>query len=278
MTEAYQDHIGLLTDFGLKGQHYVASMKGVILQLNPNATIVDISHNVSSYSILEAAYLMNSTYKYFPECTVFVIVVDPGVGSSREIIALKTIKNYYFVGPNNGLFPHIISKDKISDCVKVENDNYFNKPVSRTFHGRDIMGPVGAHITLGVPLTNFGNSFDINNLVSLPIDLRINEEKKKILCTVQYIDNFGNVTTNVRLIGNSVEGYDLELPLDCMLKFKINNRQISAKFVTHFSGVQRNKYLFLRGSSNFLELSKNQANAAKDLDLKVGDTIEINLA
>ncbi len=97
MTELYQDVVALLTDFGPMG-HYVASMKGVILKINPNIKIIDISHNVSSYSIIEASYLISATYKYFPEYTVFIIVVDPGVGSSREILALKT-KSKFFSAP-----------------------------------------------------------------------------------------------------------------------------------------------------------------------------------
>ena len=103
--------IALLTDFGKRGQHYVASIKAIILRINPYVRFVDISHQISPYSIVEASYVLKSTYKLFPKGTIFIIVVDPGVGSSREILAIKTKSNYFFVGPNNGIFSSAISLD-----------------------------------------------------------------------------------------------------------------------------------------------------------------------
>ncbi|MHA2182675.1 MAG: SAM-dependent chlorinase/fluorinase, partial [Promethearchaeota archaeon] len=125
--------IGLITDFGTRGQHYVAAMKAVILNLSPSATIIDISHNISPYSVIEASFILKTTYKHFPEATVFIVVVDPGVGSNRKIIALKTKSNYFFIGPDNGIFPNAFNITEISDCRHIQNEEYFNTSISPTF-------------------------------------------------------------------------------------------------------------------------------------------------
>ena len=153
--------ICLITDFGLKGQHYVASMKAIILNINPNIRIVDISHEITPYSIIEASYILKTTYRYFPQGTIFIIVVDPGVGSSREILIIKTESNQYFIGPNNGIFSRTFLGN-IIECIEIQNEEFFNKPASNTFHGRDIMAPIGAHIISGIPLNAFGPNFNIN--------------------------------------------------------------------------------------------------------------------
>ena len=261
--------IALLTDFGTKGQHYVASMKGVILKINPKAQIVDISHNITPYAVIEAAYALKSTYPHFPEGTVFVVVVDPGVGTSRDILAIKTKSNYYFIGPNNGIFHNALEFDTISECVKITNDKYFNKPVSNMFHGRDIMAPVAAHLTNGVSFYDFGDQFDLEGHVNHPIVLeKISDNKIK--CTIQYMDEFGNVITNLR-------GDSFSLREGQVLKLKHRRNEYRGNFSSCFASVPKNSLLFLVGSSGFLEISKNQGNAAKDLDLNVGDVVEITL-
>ena len=267
--------IAILTDFGPLGGHYVASMKGIILKINPNVRIIDITHNISSYSIIEGSYILSVTYNRFPEHSVFVVVVDPGVGSSREILAFKSDSNYYFIGPNNGIFSNIFSNEKIVECVIVNNEEYFNKPVSNTFHGRDIMAPIGAHITCGVPLSNFGPNFNLDNLTKTNVEYRVIPNERTIHCTVQYIDNFGNITTNIPIKDNLVEGSSLSLKDTIDLESK--NQKYRGKFITHFASEPLLSLLFLVGSTGYLEISKNQGNAAKDLLLKVGDIITIRI-
>ncbi|MHA1439711.1 MAG: SAM hydrolase/SAM-dependent halogenase family protein [Promethearchaeota archaeon] len=269
-------NIVLLTDFGPKGQHYVASMKGVILKINPNIYIHDLSHNVSPYSIIEASYLIKTTYIYYPEGTVFIVVVDPGVGSSREILALKTKSNHYFIGPNNGIFSNALS-DEIIECVKVQNDAFFNKPISTTFHGRDIMAPVGAHILCGIPLTNFGPKFDLKYLKKYSIDYEFIPKDKKIRCTIQYIDCFGNGTTNILIEKNSIKGIPFTLGENTIIKIQFKNKTFEGNFTKRYSEVPIGSLLILKGSTGFLEISKNQGNAAEDLGFKVGDIITISL-
>jgi len=275
MSESEKRIIALLTDFGSRGGHYVASMKGVILKINPNVSIIDISHNISSYSIIEGSYILKSAYIHFPEHSVFIVVIDPGVGSSREIIAFKSDSNYYFIGPNNGIFSYMFSKEEISECVIVNNDEYFNKPVSNTFHGRDIMAPIGAHITCGTPLSEFGITFNLDNLTEISVKYNLIPEKRIIHCTIQYIDTFGNITTNIPIKDNIIEGSSLSLKDTLELEYK--NQKYKGKLVSHFASESLYSLLFLVGSTGYLEISKNQGNAAKDLSLKIGDIITIRI-
>ncbi len=269
--------IGLYTDFGSKGSYYVASMKGVILKINPNIKIIDISHNISPYSIIEASYLIKSTYKFFPLQSVFIFVIDPGVGSSRNILAVKTKSNFYFVGPDNGIFYNILDQDDISECYKVENDEYFNKPISNTFHGRDIMSPVGAYISKGLSLDIFGPKFDSKSFIKYNIFYQIFTNEKKIQGIIQYIDSFGNITTNIPIENENIKGSSLKIKEGDNIKIKFKNQEYEGKFTFHFAKVPIRSLLFLKGSSGFLEISINQGNAAEHIGFKVGDIIIIVL-
>ncbi len=261
--------IGLITDFGTKGQHYVSSIKGVILNINPEVNVVDISHSITPFSIIEASYVIKTTYKYYPKGTVFIIVVDPGVGSSREILTIKTVDNYYFVGPNNGIFLGVFESNEFSECIEIKNENYFINPISKTFHGRDIMAPIAANITKNIPLNNFGLPFNPSDQVICPIVFNKISDKE-VICTVQYIDDFGNIITNFK-------ASSLSLRDGAILKMKLNQTEISGKFVQSYQNVIKKSTLFLVGSSGFLEISKNQGNAAVDFGVSVGDIITVIL-
>jgi len=271
--------IALITDFGTKGQHYVAVMKAVILNINPHVKIIDISHGIASYSIIEASYILKTTYKHFPKTTVFITVVDPGVGSTRRIIALKTKSNYFFIGPDNGIFPNAFNRAEISDCISIQNEKYFNQPISSTFHGRDIMAPVGAYITKhkNFPLSDLGPKFDFNSLIKIPIIIKIDLENRSIMSLIQHIDSFGNGVTTIPMIGNKIEDSDLIIEDEFKISIIINNNKYDGIFSSHFSSVHKNSILFLVGSTGFLEISINQGHAANILDFKIGDIITIRL-
>ncbi|MFX1327381.1 MAG: S-adenosyl-l-methionine hydroxide adenosyltransferase family protein [Promethearchaeota archaeon] len=271
-----QKIIGVLTDFGSKGQHYVASMKAVILKINSQIKIIDISHEITPYSIIEASYILETIYKYFPKGSVFIIVVDPGVGTSREILGLKTNSNHYFIGPNNGLFSDILVKN-IIECIEIQNDEFFCKPTSITFHGRDIMAPVAAHLLSGVLLNQFGPKFDLNNLEKLNKIYDINFEKKTIKCIIQYIDSFGNGTTNIPIVNNKIQNSEFSLNEGRKINMKIRGNNYEGIFTTHFSSIPIKSLLFLVGSTGFLEVSINQGNASQILDFNVGECITITL-
>ena len=261
--------IGLITDFGARGQHYVASMKGIILNINPKANIIDIAHNITPFSIIEAGFIIRSTYSLYPKKTIFIVVVDPGVGSSREIILIRTKSDYFFIGPNNGIFTNAFESREVSRCIHVKNERYFNIPVSKTFHGRDIMAPVGAYLSKGVNIDKFGSKFLVANLIKFPIELR-KISNTEVRCTIQYIDEFGNIITNIK--ANFVileEGAEMAI--------KTSEQKIKGKFVKIFEEVFVDSLAFIIGSSGFLEIAKNQGDAASDLGLKVGDVVIIEL-
>ncbi len=273
MSEFNTNTIALLTDFGLRGQHYVASMKGVILSVNPKVNIVDISHNISPFSIIEASYLLRCVYRYFPKGTVFIIVVDPGVGTSREILIIKSKDSYFFVGPNNGIFPNVLCSENIEKCIEVKNSNYFRKPVSNTFHGRDIMAPIGAYITKKIPLSEFGDNFDLEKLIKKSISYEIIYKENKVKCIIQYIDSFGNITTNIPIQNGYVKKSNIKLKDNQIIEIHYNDNVKKGRLVPNFSSVNKGELLFLVGSTGFIEISINQGSAAQELNLNVGDHI-----
>jgi S-adenosylmethionine hydrolase len=277
MAEINSNIIGLITDFGIKGTHYAASMKGIILKINPKVKIIDISYNITQFSVIEAQYIVNTIYRNFPEGTIFIVVVDPGVGSPREIILIKTKSNYYFIGPNNGIFSNILTENEIEECISIKNDKYFNKPVSKTFHGRDIMAPISAFITKGINLNNFGPKFDLNNFKIVSLQCEILEKSKKIKSLIQYIDNFGNGVTNILLDNNQIKNSSMILKEGQIIEFELKSRTYKAEFCTYFEAVSAKKILLLKGSTDFLEISINLGNAAKQVGFDVGDQLIFTL-
>ena len=157
--------ITLLTDFGLKDS-YVASMKGVILKINPQCRLIDITHQVNPHDLEEGAFILASAYSTFPKGTIHLVVIDPGVGSLRNPILLAT-ENYFFIGPDNGLFTFVLQTEKVKQGVALTNPRFFLPRVSTTFHGRDIFAPVAAHLSLGVKPKVFGH--EIDSWTQLPV-------------------------------------------------------------------------------------------------------------
>ncbi len=154
MAEAFQPLISLTTDFGL-ADGYVAAMKGVILGILPTACIVDISHEITPFNVYEGAYVLDSAVPYFPDNAVHVVVIDPGVGSTRHPIAVKT-NHGLLVGPDNGVLAPLMEHLQVQQLVRLDNPDYWLSPVSETFHGRDIFAPVGAYLARGVPFSSIG--------------------------------------------------------------------------------------------------------------------------
>ncbi|MGV9204970.1 MAG: SAM hydrolase/SAM-dependent halogenase family protein [Promethearchaeia archaeon] len=270
--------IGLVTDFGEKGAHYIAGMKGVILNISQDIKLIDISHDITPFSVLETSYLIFTMYQYFPANTVFLIVVDPGVGTSRKIVTLKTHSSHYFVGPDNGIFTHLFSSNNIKEVVSVENEEYFREKISQTFHGRDIMAPVSAYIALGVNLDQLGPKLEVQDLHQVPLDFTFHQESGRIEGIIQYIDSFGTATTNLKLDDDlKLENTSIQIEPSSEMTLISKNKEYSAKFCTHFSEVNPGELLFLKGSYGYLEIAKNQGNAASETRLSVGDPIVLKL-
>jgi len=184
--------ISLLTDFGNK-DNFVGVIKGVILKINPQAKIIDLSHNVTPQNIFEAAFLLKSSFKYFPKDTIHLVVVDPGVGSKRRKLLVKT-KDYYFVAPDNGVLSPALKGGGPKKIVEITNDRYFLKPVSDTFHGRDVFAPVAAHLSLGKRIGALGRRIETIKHLALPLTRRL---KNKLIGKIVYVDHFGNLVTNI---------------------------------------------------------------------------------
>lgn len=271
--------IGIVTDFGEKGTHYIASMKGVILSLSEDVTLIDISHDITPFSLLETSYLIFTMYHYYPSGSVFLIVVDPGVGSQRKIVALQTHSSHYFVGPDNGIFTHLLSSDKIEKVVSVENNAFFRENISQTFHGRDVMAPVAAHLAMGTELEKFGPELSPHELKTLSIRPQFYESKGKIEGIIQYIDSFGTATTNIAIDDyQQIKNTSIRLKPNSKITLIFDGMEYRAEFCTHFSEVEEGNYLFLKGSYGYLEIAKNQGNASKKIGLNLGDQITLEFS
>ncbi len=245
----------LITDFGF--DFSVASMKALILQNFPGAQIVDIDHSIKQFSILSGAFVIDRIYNYFPDKTIFICVVDPGVGSKREPICLDT-GNYKFIGPNNGLFHYLLMDPKVS-CKSYEIKKEFRPVISTTFHGRDLFTPAAIEIARG----NFKIVKPINRdkLVFIPI-------LDSGASVITYIDGFGNIKTNISL-SNDFNKKDF-------LRIDINNTIHLIKVSNTFSDVASGELLCYKGSNNTLEIAANLASAENILKVNVGDHIAIN--
>ncbi len=261
-------YIAVLTDFGLKDP-YVGVMKSVILNINPNVRIIDISHEIPSFSIKAAAYVLLAAKEYFPRNTIFLVVVDPGVGSRRRAIVIKT-KKYVFVGPDNGVLYPVVSDDGIVEIRSIDNENLLLKPVSHTFHGRDVFAPIAALLSKGIALDVIGNNVEADNIVKLDLELiRLEEvDKGKTFCgEVIYIDKFGNIVLNIR-----ASNYNT-LPIGKLVEIKISNKVLKAYSAKTFSSVKPGDLALYINSFRFLELGVNMGDAAKRLNAHIGDRI-----
>ncbi|XFA73154.1 SAM-dependent chlorinase/fluorinase [Thermosynechococcaceae cyanobacterium Okahandja] len=186
--------VTLLTDFG-HSDVYVGVMKGVMLTLNPQVQFVDLSHQVPPQDCRTASFQLMQALPYFPPQTVHLVVVDPGVGTSRRAIALKLVQGYC-VGPDNGVFSHVLQHYPVEAVVELNRPQFWRQPPSATFHGRDIFAPVAAHLAAGVPLATLGSALDPSRLVRLPqLDYLMTLEG--VQGWVQAIDHFGNVITTL---------------------------------------------------------------------------------
>ena len=247
--------ITLLTDFGLEDP-YVGMMKGVILAVNPDARIIDISHHVKAGSITRAAGIIRETYPYFPEGTVHVAVVDPGVGGKRRAIILQT-QSHLFVGPDNGIFWPVINLHQDIEIIHITETKYFLPDVSNTFHGRDIFAPVAAHLSMGA------DPLEMGPVISDPVKLQLpapHREGGILYGQVVNVDHFGNLITNIHR--KELEGFTGgKTPV-----IRLGDLIIEGMLKTYAEATP-GKVLALIGSSDNLEIAINQGRAADLLSL-----------
>jgi S-adenosylmethionine hydrolase len=258
-----QSIITLTTDFDLY-DGYVGVMKGVIANINPLARVIDISNKIGPHDVFQAACVINNSYAYFPKGTIHIVVVDPGVGSSREIICLKT-DNYMFLAPDNGVLSFIIEKEKTPSVREVTNKELFLKEISNTFHGRDIFAPVAAHLSKGQDFKGLGGDISKTNKIDLPKPIR--SPNGEITAEIIYVDSFGNLVTNINreVIDNVKVGTD-------RLSITMGRRRING-ICDSYTAVGDNEALAIFGSSGYLEISINRGNARDVLELEKGDKL-----
>jgi len=259
--------ITLLTDFGTDDE-YVGLMKGVILSINPSATIVDVTHGIRPHDIVQAAYTIYAGYHYFPAQTVHLIVVDPGVGTQRRLLALR-LEDHVFIAPDNGVLSLLLGHKHISSLNQITNPKYFRAAVSRTFHGRDIIAPVGAHITNGIDVRELGPAIDVSTAVCLDqLEARCTE-RGELKGEVVAIDHFGNLITNIKS-----EQLTECLPAGPQANTRIRlGSRLIGDLVETYASMPAETPSALIGSRGYLEIAINKDSAARFLDAQIGDDV-----
>jgi S-adenosyl-L-methionine hydrolase (adenosine-forming) len=254
--------VTLLTDYGTK-DHFVASMKAVILSITPQVQIIDITHDVPAHDILEAGFVLRSCFSYFPSRTIHVVVVDPTVGSQRKPIIVAT-DNYYFVAPDNGVLSLIYDVEPVSTVVEIASEHLMLPEVSKTFHGRDIFAPAAAWLARGTDMLNFGDPIEEYTKITLPKAKMVGDALIK--GNVLHVDRFGNLITNI-----SREDFNAarEKVPGNTVKTLIGKQEIVG-LKEYYAEVQKGEILALFGSSNLLEISQNQGSAARTLGVSRG--------
>ena len=254
--------ITLLTDFGYK-DNFVGVVKGIILGINSRAHIIDLCHEVEPQDIVGAAFALKTAYKYFPKNTIHLVIIDPGVGSERLPILVKT-KKYYFIGPDNGVLSLALEEEEVEGIIYLDNYEFHLRPVSNTFHARDIFAPVAAHISKGISYQLFGKAVKSYKKINLPTP-KINPQS--ISGEVIYIDRFGNLVTNI--------GQDFK---DRIKEPRIRIKHKTIKGIkTSYVQVKPKMLLVIWGSTGFLEIATNLGSAKDRLKAKIGDRVEVIL-
>lgn len=263
-----QPIITLLTDFG-SVDGFVGVMKGVMLQICPNAHLIDISHDIPPFSISSASFLMEWSYEYYPPGTIHLCVVDPGVGTNRRILIVQA-NDHYFVAPDNGVLTPIIDTGKHLKIFSITNERYWRENVSNTFHGRDIFSPISAYLAKGIPPSVMGK--EINDPVRLPMH-PIEFDRDIIHCHVRYIDRFGNLVT--------------DLDIDTYKKWSANNGCTQDQTIIQFQDTRvmgisqsygmkkRGELLAVFDGYDRLEIAQNGGDASRHTGLGIDAPVKV---
>ena len=266
--------IAFMTDFGLDDGD-VGVLKGVALGIVGDAQLIDVTHTVAPQNVASGAWILSASYRYFPRGTVFVCVVDPGVGSSRKPIAISA-GDWYFVGPDNGLFSYVLAEQPVHSVVTLSQSAYHLPQVSSTFHGRDIFTPVAAHIASGVALAELGSSVDPITLQRLDLKLAARQGNEVQDARILHVDHFGNLVTNIPLhlvpdlfSSSRVEATFVEQ------KVRISERR---RFFSESTETQNIQPFIFGDSSGYVGIAIRNGNAAHTLHVNYGDTMTFVIA
>jgi S-adenosylmethionine hydrolase len=254
--------ITLTTDYGTN-DWFVGTLRGVIAWINSQANVVDITHQIAAGDVRAGAFALMASYRFFPYQTIHIAVIDPGVGGSRAALLVQT-SEYYFVGPDNGVLSWALRQEKIQAIHRLENEKFFLKPVSQTFHGRDIFAPVAAHLSKGTSLDRFGPQQE--GLVRLPWP-EVKRARREAQGEILYVDRFGNAITNLH--EELLAGFERK-----RCRIAVRGKPVAA-IHRSYEAAGPGKLAGIVSSSGFLELAINGASAARKFRLKVGDPITV---
>jgi S-adenosylmethionine hydrolase len=262
--------ITLTTDFGLKDP-FVGLMKGVILGINPNAIIIDITHDISRHDIFEAAQVISMSYKYFPPTSIHIVVVDPGVGSTRKPI-LVTTEDHYFIGPDNGVFTAIYEKlqNHFLKVIEITAKHYYRPMSGFTFHGRDIFAPIAAHLSKGTESRIFGEQVEDFTRINMPKP--VISDNSMINGEIVSIDKFGNAISNI-----TPDEMAQLAPLEDKNKFKITFNNNDIYMVTYYAASQDDNLHGIINSFGHLEVFVYRRSVAEQCNIKIGDSVSVSL-
>ena len=260
--------VTLTTDFGTN-DHFVGALKGVILEIVPEAQIVDISHAVQPFDVLDGALTISQAYSYFPSSTVHLVVVDPGVGTARRPIIAVSDK-YYFVAPDNGVLSLVYAQEERMHVRHISSDHYFLQPVSNTFHARDIFAPVAAYLAKQVDSYKFGDEIQDFTRFAAPKPKVVDGNRMRAV--ILKVDRFGNLITNITpkdapmLFGANPAPF----------KLVVGNREITEIRTIYAEGAA-GEVFGIMGSMGFLEIAANRGNAAQITGAGKGNEVSIIL-
>jgi len=260
--------IALITDFG-EDDFFAASLKGVITRINPSARIIDITHRIPSFDIVAASFVLLSSYKYFPPGTVFLVVVDPGVGSSRKVLLIKT-KKFFFIAPDNGVLSLALEEETIEKLIEVKNKKFFLPELSSTFEGRDKMAPVAAWLSKGISCDEFGT--EVKQYKKLKSQKPV-LKGKEVIGQIVYIDKFGNLITNIP--GQMLDSLRAK-SRKARPSLHVKGVEVGS-FVQNYSKAKKGELVFLIDSLWMVEIAAREASAAKKLKAKTGDEVRISI-
>jgi len=255
--------ITLTTDFGYQDS-FVGIMKGVIAGINPQAQVIDLTHGIPAQDILAGALTLRYSIQYFPRGTIHVAVIDPGVGSARRPIMVESAGNY-FVGPDNGVLSLALQGRVDKRITHLSNPAYHLRPISVTFHGRDIFAPVAAHLSLGMAPTAFGETLEDMVRIELPAVIR---KGRQLHGEIIYIDSFGNLFTNI-------QRHDLTGVAEDRVEITVGSIRVIG-LAANYSTVSEGDFAAVFNSWDLLEIALNRDNAQKRSGAKIGDEVEIN--
>lgn len=259
--------VALTTDFGLS-DHFVGTMKGVMLGINPALQFADICHQVPPQSIFDGAVTLGLAYRYFPAGTIHLVVVDPGVGSARRPLVVEAAKQF-FVAPDNGVLSWVFEREPGIKAWHVTEERYFLHPVSNTFHGRDVFAPVAAWLSTGIAAQDFGDP--ISDWVTIPFPRPQRLADGSVQGTIIKVDQFGNLITNLSasdapgLFASDAPGFRLS----------VNGLEVTRRYTSYTTG-SPGEFFAIPGSSGFIEVVQNGVSAAKSLGAARGTELTLS--